>query len=141
MHLVLQHALLRDSQKSRRPNNTNMLATFVEIMRSAEKFCATIESVSKNVAPGREPEQFHAKLGFCRTQLFHLQQLHDQSELTVENPQTREGFQSLLIGLMWLAFYAREVVSYKTYRVLVMIESSFAYVLLNNIPKFTSRGS
>ena len=107
-------------------------------MRSAEKFWATIDSVSKNVAPGQEPGQLHAKLGFCRTQLFHLQQLHDQSELTFENPQAREGFRHLIIGLMWLAFYAREVVTYKTYRMLVMIESSFAYVLFNKIPKFTS---
>ena len=73
-------------------------------MRSAEKFCATVESVAKNVAPGQEPEQFHVKLGFCRTQLFHLQQLQDQSELTVENPEAREGLRHLIIGLMWLAY-------------------------------------
>jgi hypothetical protein len=53
--------------------------TLVEIMRSAEKFCAIVESVSKNVSPEREPGQLHAKLGFCRTELFHLQQLHDQA--------------------------------------------------------------
>jgi hypothetical protein len=109
-------------------------------MRSAETFCATVESVSKNVAPEREAGQLHAKLSFCRTQLFHLQQLHDQSELGVENAQAREEFRNLIIGLMWLAFYAREVISYKTYRMLVTIESSFAYVLLNKIPKFPTNG-
>src|SRR6266480_1776030 len=115
--------------------------TLVEIMLRAEKFCASIESASQDVAPNPEKEQFRGKLGFCRTQLSHLQKIHDRNQLTIQNPRVREGFRHLIIGLMWVAFYARGAVSYRTYRMIVMIESSFTYVLLNSIPKFKSNGS
>jgi hypothetical protein len=35
----------------------------------------------------------------------------------------------LVMALMWIAFYARTAIDFKTYRRLVMIESSFTYLL------------
>jgi hypothetical protein len=103
--------------------------TLTELMLHADQFCSKIEAAMKDVAPNPEQEELRTKLGQCRVQLAHLQNVFDEDKLDIENPAVRADFRHLVMALMWIAFYARTTIDFKTYRRLVMIESSFMYLL------------
>jgi hypothetical protein len=106
-------------------------ATLAELMLHADQFCSKIEAAMKDVAPNPEQEELGTKLGQCRAQLAHLQNVYDEDKLDIENPAVRADFRHLVMALMWVAFYARAAIDFKTYRRLVMIESSFTYLLVS----------
>jgi len=103
--------------------------TLAELMLHADQFCSKIEAAMKDVAPNPEQEGLRTKLGQCRAQLAYLQNVYDEDKLNIENPAVRADFRHLVMALMWIAFYARTAIDFKTYRRLVMIESSFTYLL------------
>jgi hypothetical protein len=103
--------------------------TLAELMLHADQFCSSVEAATKDVAPNPEQEELKTKLGQCRAQLAHLQNVFDEDKLKIENPAVRADFRHLVMALMWVAFYARTAIDFKTYRRLVMIESSFTYLL------------
>jgi hypothetical protein len=105
--------------------------TLAELMLHADQFCSKIEAAMKDVAPNPEQEELRTKLGQCRAQLAHLQNVFDEEKLNIENPAVRADFRHLVMALMWVAFYARTALDFKTYRRLVMIESSFTYLLVS----------
>src|ERR1700737_1406598 len=97
-------------------------ATLAELMLHADQFCSKIEAAMKDVAPNPEQEELRTKLGQCRTQLAHLQNVFAEDKLSIENPAVRADFRHLVMALMWIAFYGRNAIDFKTYRRLVMIE-------------------
>jgi hypothetical protein len=103
--------------------------TLAELMLHAEQFCSKIEAAMKDVAPNPEQEELKTKIGQCRAQLAYLQDVFNDGKLNIENPPVRADFRHLVMALMWIAFYARTAIDFKTYRRLVMIESSFTYLL------------
>jgi hypothetical protein len=103
--------------------------TLAEMMLSAEQFCSKVETAAQDLAPTPEQEDLRLKLNQCRTLLIQLQALYDEDELTIENAAARAGFRHLVMALLWAAFGARRVIDFKTFRKVVMIESSFTYLL------------
>jgi len=81
--------------------------------------------------------ELRAKLGFCRNQIAHLRNL---DEVKIENVLVREGLRHLIIGMMWVAFYARTAIDYKLYRMLLTVESTFTYLLMEQVPKYRRNG-
>ena len=98
-------------------------------MLAAERFCVAIETRNKQASASAGQRELKAKIGLCRTQLAYLQELFEQDQLFIENPLVREGFRHLIIALMWVAFYSREVVDFRLFRRLVLMEGSFSYLL------------
>ena len=103
--------------------------TLAELMLHADQFCSKIEAAMNDVAPNPEQAELRTKIGQCRAQLAYLQNFFDENKLKIENPSVRVDFRQLVMALMWIAFYARTAIDFKTYRRLVMIESSFTYLL------------
>ena len=106
-------------------------ATLAEMMLGAEQFCSKIEAAAQDLAPTPEQERLRLKINECRTLLAQLQIMFDEDKLTIENASARADFRHLLMALLWVAFGARRVIDYKVFRQLVMIESSFTYLLIS----------
>jgi hypothetical protein len=103
--------------------------TLAELLLSADLFCSKIEIAAKSIGASGEKTELRTKLGQCRTQLAHLQNVLDEENLYLEEPSVRADFRHLLMLLMWLSYYARTVIDYKLFRRLVVIESTFTYLL------------
>ena len=60
-----------------------------------------------------------------------LQELFNEGKLNLENSTVRADFRQMIIALLWVAFYARTAIDYRTFRRLVLIEASFTYLLVS----------
>jgi hypothetical protein len=105
--------------------------TLSELMLSADQFCSRVEQSLKDAAPIPEEQDLRLKIGQCRNQLAYLQELFNDGKLHIENPRVRADFRQLVMALLWISFYARSVIDFKMFRMLVMIESSFTYLLVS----------
>jgi hypothetical protein len=106
------------------------METLAELMLHAEQFCSKVEDAMKDVAPIAEERDLRTKIGQCRNQLAYLQDLFNDSNLSIENPKVRADFRQLVLALLWIAFYARSAIDFKIFRMLVRIESGFTYLLV-----------
>ena len=122
----MRHAevLVKESVESdrRKPNAW-------EILLSAEQFYLRIESHSADLDPS-DSENLRLQCAQCRTLVTELQEAYIEDRLTIESPTVRATYRFLVLSLMWIGFHARQVIDYRTFRKLVMIESSFAYLLV-----------
>ena len=104
--------------------------TLAELMLHADQFCCRVEEATKDVAPIAEQSELRIKIGQIRNQLASLQEVFNDGKLNIENPTVRADFRQLVIALLWVAFYARSAIDYRTFRRLVLIEASFTYLLV-----------
>jgi hypothetical protein len=104
--------------------------TLAELMLHADRFCSKVEDAIKDVAPTPEEKDLRTKIGQCRNQLAYLQEVFNDGQLNIENPRVRADFRQLVMALLWISFYARSAIDFKTFRMLIMIESSFTYLLV-----------
>jgi hypothetical protein len=105
--------------------------TLAELMLHADQFCSKVEDAIKDVAPILEEKELRLKIGQCRNQLAYLQEVFNDGKLNIENPTVRADFRQLVMALLWISFYARTAIDYRIFRMLVMIESSFTYLLVS----------
>lgn|SRR5262245_10436270 len=105
--------------------------TLAELMLSVDQFCSKVEDAIKDAAPIAEEQDLRLKIGQCRNQLAYLQELFNDGKLHIENPRVRADFRQLVMALLWISFYARSAIDFKMFRMLVMIESSFTYLLVS----------
>jgi hypothetical protein len=105
--------------------------TLAELMLHAERFCSRVEEATKDVAPIAEQGELRIKIGQIRNQLAYLQEFYNAGKLTIENGEVRANFRQLVMALLWIAFYARSAIDFKTFRMLVQIESFFTYLLVS----------
>lgn len=108
-------------------------AILVELLLQSELFCRRIETVVKSALVSADLRVLRLKLSHVRRALAHLQEEYENDVLAIENPVTCADFRTLIISLMWLAFLSRVVMDRKTFRKLVLIESSFTYLLTREI--------
>ena len=106
--------------------DTEILA---ELMLHADQFCSKVEEATQDLAPIAEQTELRLKIGQCRNQLAHLQEFFNTRKLTIENAEVRANFRQLVVALLWVAFYARSALDFRIFRMLVRIESGFAYLL------------
>jgi hypothetical protein len=104
--------------------------TLAELMLHAEQFCSKVENAVNDVAPIAEEKELRAKIGQCRTQLAYLQEVFNDGKLNIENSGVRADFRQLVMSLLWISFYARSAIDFRIFRMLVMIEASFTYLLV-----------
>ena len=104
--------------------------TLTEVMFRAEQFCSRVESHSRNVMGTAEREELRLKIAQCRNLLAELQNAYNEDELTLENGLVKAQLRILIMTLLWLAFLARKIIDRKLFRMLVVIESSFTYLLI-----------
>jgi len=105
--------------------------TLAELMLHAEQFCSKVEAATDKVAPVGERSEVRSKIGQIRNHLASLQELFNEGKLSIEDAAVRTGFRQLITALLWVAYYARSAIDYKTFRRLVVIEHGFAYLLAN----------
>ena len=105
--------------------------TVAELMLHAEQFCSRVEEATKDVAPIAENGELRIKIGQIRNQLTELQEIFNDGKLSIENARVRADFRQMVTALLWVAFYARSAIDFKTFRMLVRIESIFTYLLVS----------
>jgi hypothetical protein len=105
--------------------------TLAELMLHADRFCSKVEDAIKDVAPIPEEKELRTKIGQCRNQLAYLQEVFNDGQLNIENPRVRADFRQLVMALLWISFYARSAIDFRSFRMLVMIESGFTYLLVS----------
>ena len=103
--------------------------TLAELMLHAEQFCSKVENAIEDVAPVAEQTELRLKIGQCKNQLAFLQEFYNAGNLSIENVEVCAIFRQLVTALLWIAFYARSAIDYRTFRRLVLIEHGFAYLL------------
>jgi hypothetical protein len=103
--------------------------TLPDLMLHADRFCSKIEETIKDIAPILEEQELRLKIGQCRNQLAYLQEIYNEGKLTIENPTVRADFRQLITALLWISFYARGAIDFKTFRMLVVIDFGFSYLL------------
>jgi hypothetical protein len=105
--------------------------TLAELMLHADQFCSKVEDAIRDAAPIPQEEDLRIKIGQCRNQLAYLQEVFNDGNLSIENPRVRADFRQLVMALLWISFQARSAIDFRTFRMLLMIESSFTYLLVS----------
>ena len=105
--------------------------TLAELMLHAEQFCSKVENAMEDAAPITEHNELRLKMGQCRNQLAYLQESYNAGNLSIENAEVRAIFRQLVTALLWVAFYARNAIDFRTFRRVVVIEHGFTYLLAN----------
>jgi len=105
--------------------------TLADLMLHADQFCSKVEAATQDVAPNPEEKELRTKIGQCRNQLAYLQEVLNDGKLNIENPRVRADFRQLVMALLWISFYARSAIDFRIFRMLVMIESGFTYLLVS----------
>jgi hypothetical protein len=109
--------------------------TLAALMLRAEIFCATVENAVGADLRRRSYDELRLKISQCRGSLQRLQSFYDDDDLSVASRTVRSDTRNLVIALIWVAFYAREKLIHKDFRQLVMIESSFTFLLISAITR------
>lgn len=110
------------------------MLTLTELLLHAEQFCIRVERALLDAPPlGSAGEQLRLKMLQCGTVLNVLQQDFERDKLTLQNPAVRANLRLLVMSLMWVAFGARHCLDHRMFRMLVMIESSFTYLLIERV--------
>ena len=105
--------------------------TLAELLFLAERFCLRSEAeAAARPRSNEEAEELRRKLEHARGLVGLLQQAFDRNELSVRNATVCANFRLLMVALLWIAFYARDVVDHRLFRTLVLIESRLTYLLI-----------
>jgi len=88
-------------------------AGLIEILNTADQFCAGVESALQDAAPlsARDDQELRTKLGLCRNLMAYVRRLPNPG---IDNPAARDGVKSLITAMLWVAYYARTSLKYKT---------------------------
>jgi hypothetical protein len=113
--------------------------TLAALILRAELFCRTVESAVGAELHRRSSDELRLKISQCRGALARLQTFYDDDELSIGNAAVRGDTRNLVMALIWVAFYAREKLRHKDFRQLVMIESSFTFLLISAISRLEYR--
>jgi hypothetical protein len=106
------------------------LFTLHEMMLYVEQFLNAVERASKSQPKSRESEELRLKIGHCRNILSLLQDAFNENKLDIGEGAVQEQFRSVIMILHWVAFYAREVIDYRTFRRLVIVDAGFTRLLI-----------
>lgn len=104
--------------------------TLEALMLRSDLFCCSVERKLAALPPCNAFEEARLKIGQCRGVLTRLQSLFEEDKLSIGNATVRAHTRHLIMAMMWVAHHARTVVDYKTFRMLVIIESTFTFLLI-----------
>ncbi len=108
-------------------DETELLA---ELMLHATQFCNAVGSLEVPFQTSSNEREFYLKLGQARNILERLQQSYNEGLLSLDDKVVAAEFRQLVIALLWIAFYRRHQLDFKTFRRVAMVEASFTYLLI-----------
>jgi hypothetical protein len=108
--------------------DTELLA---EMMLHSTQFCNKADALSGRISDKQELHEFRSKLGQARNAVERLQQIYNDEGLDIASKTVMEEFRQLVIALLWVGYYVRQFSDFRVFRMLVSIEASFTYLLLN----------
>lgn len=112
--------------------------TLFELMLTADRFCSAVSSKLPDRS-ATEREELRLKLGQCICAIARLREIYERDQLTVADTTVRAEIRQLILALMWVSFYARDIIDRRTFRLLVTIEAAFSYLLSDNFPNPTNK--
>jgi hypothetical protein len=101
-----------------------------EMLLHSAQFCCKAEALSASLSEERELGEFRLKLGQARNILERLQEAYSGDALDLGNKQAIAEFRQLVITLLWIAFYIRQQLDFRTFRMVVSIEAGLTYLLI-----------
>jgi hypothetical protein len=104
-------------------------STLVELLLSADQFFLEVERRLEDSSSIPEQEVLLLKMTQCRSLLNHLQSEYEMDRLTMENACVRADLRHAIMLLLWAAYYARTLLDFRLFRRLVVIESTFTFLL------------
>lgn len=114
--------------------------TLAALMLRAEIFCGSVETAMiRDSCPTINEDEARLKINQCRAILTRLQSLYENEQLTMSNPAVRGDVRYLIMALMWVAFHTRSIIEFKVFRMLLMIQSSFTFLLMTHLTESESR--
>jgi hypothetical protein len=99
-------------------------------MLRSELFCSSIENRLHDLGPTEAFKEARLKIAQCRNALANLQSFFNEDELTIANGKVRADTRFLIMGMMWVAYHARDAMDFKTFRMVVLVESAFTFLLI-----------
>jgi hypothetical protein len=113
--------------------------TLAAAMVQIDRFCIKVQSLIADNPPDSEREALRLKLAQSRAMLADLQRFYNEDSLTIETTAVRSEFRFLVFSLLWVAFHARRIIDYKTFRMLVLVEAAFTSVLSDALSEGSPR--
>ena len=110
-------------------------ALLAELMLHSDVFCTAVEAEGARRLPPDKVDPIRLKISQSRGILAHLQKEYDDDRLTISDPAICADFRSLIMSLLWVNFLAQELIDQKMFRKLVLIESSFTYLLIARLKR------
>ena len=101
-----------------------------EMLLHSAQFCSKAEALSASLSEKQELDEFRLKLGQARNILERLQVAYSDDALDLGNNQAIGEFRQLVIALLWIAFYIRQQLDFRTFRMVVSIEAGLTYLLV-----------
>jgi hypothetical protein len=101
-----------------------------EMLLHSAQFCCKAEVLSASLNDKQELDQFRLKLGHARNTLERLQAAYSDNALDLGNKQAIGEFRQLVIALLWIAFYVRQHLDFRTFRMVASIEAGLTYLLI-----------
>lgn len=112
--------------------------TLFELMLTVDRFCSGVSSKLQDCSTG-EREELRLKLGQCIGAIARLREIYECDQLTVADSTVCAEVRQLILALMWVSFYARDIIDRRTFRLLVTIEAAFSYLLSDNFRSSTNK--
>jgi hypothetical protein len=102
--------------------------TLFELMLAADRFCSSIASQLQDRSKA-EREELRLKLAQCISLVNRLRERYEVDQLVIGEAAARAEVRQLILGLLWVSFYARDFIDRRTFRLLVTIEATFSFLL------------
>lgn len=103
--------------------------TLAAVMVQIDRFCIQVQNLIDDNPPDSDREALHLKLAQSKAMLADLQRFYNEDSLDIKTAAVRSEFRFLVMSLLWVAFRARKMIDYKTFRMLVSIEAGFSLVM------------
>jgi hypothetical protein len=118
---------------------TEEIFTLPEMMLYADQFLCRVEAASKGKLNISDATELQLKIGQCRNLLVPLQNALNEDQLNFSDEIVQEEFRTLVLILHWIAFYARNVIDYRTFRRLVLVDAGFTRLLMREVQDARAR--
>jgi hypothetical protein len=112
---------------------TEEIFTLPEMMLYADQFLCRVEAASKGKVTISDAAELQLKIGQCRNLLVPLQNALNEDRLSFSDEIVQEEFRTLVLILHWITFYARNVIDYRTFRKLVLVDAGLTRLLIRRV--------
>lgn len=109
---------------------TGTAETLAELLFYATQFSVRARNLLDDRPRTRERDEARLKLSRCERILELLQAAFNEDRLDIDNPAVCAQFRVLIIHLLWVSYYIRDVIDFRLYRILMQLEAGFTNLLI-----------